>query len=162
MGASEQQAENNWRVKYATKHSQQCFSLNNATLKLDPFDSSGYPSQMPSYQPVFRGINAWDIKQIVSVRPRMVCLLTTNGVLRIFNSPNIEDVLQRTANFTEADSLSAVSLRNDGPCLLPNQFVTFPGRVHHISDIQKREITILADRLSGNTVSGEERKEEGP
>ena len=30
--------ETNWKIKYGMRHSQQCYTLSNATLKLDPFD----------------------------------------------------------------------------------------------------------------------------
>ena len=39
----EKAIETNWRIKYGMKHSQQCFAIANATLKLDPFDQSGLP-----------------------------------------------------------------------------------------------------------------------
>ena len=40
----ERAIESNWRVKYGMKHSQQCFAMPNASLKLDPFDQSGLPA----------------------------------------------------------------------------------------------------------------------
>lgn len=33
----------NWKIKYGMRHSQQCFSISNVTLKLDPLDISGLP-----------------------------------------------------------------------------------------------------------------------
>ena len=40
----------------------------------------------------------------------MVCLLTIDGQLRIYNSLNIEDVLAQADTFVEADSLAAINL----------------------------------------------------
>ena len=55
----------NWRIKYGELQSQMCFSLNNHQLRLDPFDSSGYPEQMPSNAPILSGYKAWHIKQFL-------------------------------------------------------------------------------------------------
>ena len=49
----------------------------------------------------------------------MVCLLTTDGVLRIYNTKQMKDVLERAEQFTEAVGHEVIDLMNNGPCLLP-------------------------------------------
>lgn len=122
--------ECNWRVQYGLKHSQQCFAVSNSTLKLDPFDQGSIPTQMTSYTPVLRGINASDIKTIFMTKPRMVCVLTNDGLLKIYNTNDIQTVLNAAESFKVVDSEAAINLENQGPFILPNQVVTFPGRVH--------------------------------
>ena len=43
LGKIQPKEETSWRVKYAQKHSRQCFSIANEILKLDPFDESSCP-----------------------------------------------------------------------------------------------------------------------
>ena len=66
------------------------------------------------------------------MKPRMVCILTDDGLLKIFNTTDMQSVLQSADTFQEADAEASINLDNQGPCLLPNQVVTFPGRVHQI------------------------------
>ena len=58
---------------------------------------------MPSYQPVLKNFPAWEIKQILQLKPRMVCILDHAGTLRIFNATNIEEVLNASETFKEVD-----------------------------------------------------------
>ena len=92
----------------------------------------------------------------------MVCLLTIDGKLRIYNSSNLDEVLQNAATFHPVESPDAISLENNGSCILPNQMVTFPGIVYNIAALQC-ELTILADQVYDNTVlSNEEQMQKGP
>ena len=81
-------------------------------LKLDPFDQGGVPEQMQSYTPVLRSQNIQDIKQIFMTKPRMVCILTNDGRLKIFNTSDIQTVLQSAEGFKEADAEQTINLEN--------------------------------------------------
>lgn len=49
---------------------------------------------MQSYTPVLRDFAAYDIKHIFQTKPRMVCILTHAGHLKIYNSVDLSTVLQ--------------------------------------------------------------------
>ena len=87
----------------------------------------------------------------------MVTLLTKDGSLRIFNSPDIENVLNAAGNFETALASETITLENNGRSLTPNQTVTFPGRVHQICALHNG-IVVLADRFGQNYDPTEESK----
>lgn len=90
----------------------------------------------------------------------MACLLTKDGTLRIYNlnSSSVEEMLENPGAYSPSEALDVISLKNNGPSLLPKQFSIFPGRVHGIAAMQN-EITILADRVEGRSpIDGEEEK----
>ena len=101
QAAQGQVLETNWRVEYGKKHSQQCYSLANSGLKLDPFSKGQQATEMSSYTPILRSFVPWDIKSVLCSKPRMVALLTTDGKLRIYNAKNIDDVLQQADTFQQ-------------------------------------------------------------
>ena len=107
-------AKSNWRVKYSELHSQACISIPNAQLKLDPFDAAGHPKELASYTPILRRYKAWQIKDVVMARPRLVCVLTTTGHLDIYNASNVEDVFTRSSDFNE---VGAPPIDEDWPML---------------------------------------------
>ena len=95
----------------------------------------------------------------------MVCLLDHHGVLKIYNTTSLDEVLTGSDSFKEVDGPSMINMKNIGPCLTPKQFVTFPGRVRQICSAMSSEVTILADRFGGdnNTVIEEHKSsDEGP
>ena len=86
-------------------------------MRLDPFDASGHPEQMPSYTPILHRYKAWQIKDIIMANKRLVCVLTTTGQLDMYNASNVEDVFSRANNFNE---VIAPPIDDEWPMILPN------------------------------------------
>ena len=75
----------------------------------------------------------------------MVCILTNSGKLHIFNSTDVDDVLNRAEEYKEVSEV--ISLSNASPIILPNSKCTFPGYVHDFGNTQKGELTILVEKF---------------
>ena len=85
---------------------------------------------MSNFTPVMRNSKAFEIKQILQMQPRMVCVLNTDGILKIYNAEDIQTVLQSAETFTEANAEETLNVESGRPQIVSNHVVTLPGRVH--------------------------------